>query len=242
MIHIAICDDENVSVSHMESILMNVCRARGIQAEIEVFYCGATLEQSVQAGARYDMIYLDIRMNHGDGITAAKNIRKIDENVLFIYVSGYGRYMMEVFELDVFAFLLKPIKEEVLSNIFLKANLKVCNKLFYFQFHYKNEDYKIPCKDILYFESRGRKINIYLQNGEVETFNGKLSEVETRLSEGKIPFIRIHQSLLVNYYLIKSKSKSEVTLWNGVKLPISENRQKDFGRKYNKLLREEIDV
>lgn len=242
MIQIAICDDENVVVNQIESTLMNVCKANGIQADIAVFYCGAALERSVLSGAKYDIIYMDIRMENGDGITAARSIRRIDENVLFIYVSGYGRYMMELFQLDVFAFILKPVREEILSDLFLKANQKICNKLFYFQYHYKNEDYKIPCKDILYFESTGRKIRIYLRNGEVESFNGKLSEVETKLSAGKIPFIRIHQSFLVNYYLIKAKSRTEVTLWNGTKLPVSENRQKDFSRQYHKLLGEEIDV
>ena len=242
MIHIAICDDENVIVNQIESNILNVCNLRGIPADIDVFYCGATLEKSVLQGTKYDIIYLDIQMENGDGISAAKNIREIDENVLLIYVSGYGKYMMELFQLDVFAFIAKPIQEKILFDTFLKAYRKVCNKLFYFSFRYKNEDYKIPCKDILYFESRGRRISTYLQNGEVEGFNGKLSEVETKLSTGKIPFVRIHQSFLVNYYLIKSKSKTEVTLFNGTRLPISEDRQKDFSRQYSELLGGEIDV
>ena len=181
-------------------------------------------------------------MENGDGITAAKNIRKFDENVMLIYVSGYGKYMMELFQLDVFAFIAKPIDISVLSKTFLKAYQKVCNKMFYFSFRYKNEDYKIPCKDILYFESRGRRISTYLQNGAVEGFNGKLSEVQTLLSNGKIPFVRIHQSFLVNYYLIRSKSKTEVALINGTRLPISEDRQKDFIRQYSELLGGEISV
>jgi len=48
-------------------------------------------------------------MENGDGITTAKNIRKTDENVLLIYVSGYDKYIMELFRLDVFAFIKKPI-------------------------------------------------------------------------------------------------------------------------------------
>lgn len=242
MIHIAICDDENIIVNQIENILLSVCNLKGIPADIAVFYCGATLERSVLLGYKYDIIYLDIQMENGDGITTAKNIRRSDENVLLIYVSGYGKYMMELFQLDVYAFIAKPIDRKIFSETFLKAYQKICNKMFYFSFRYKNEDYKIPCKDILYFESRGRRVNTYLQNGEVEGFNGKLSEVETILSSGKIPFVRIHQSFLVNYYLIKAKSKTEVTLLNGTRLPISEERQKDFSRQYSELLGGEINV
>ena len=114
--------------------------------------------------------------------------------------------------------------------------------MFYFTFRYKNEEYKIPCKDILYFESSGRKVNIYHRNGEIDVFNGKLSDVELKLLDGKIPFMRIHQSYLVNYYLIKSRSKSEVSLVNGTKLPISEDRQKNFSYQYSRLIGGEIDV
>lgn len=241
MIHIAICDDENVIVNQIESIVLNVCNLRGIPVDFNVFYCGGSLEKSVFLGFKYDIIFLDIQMGNGDGVTAAKNIRKLDENVLFIYVSGYGKYMIELFQLDVFAFIAKPIERKILSEFFLKAYRKVCNNMYYFSFRYKNEDYKIPCKDILYFESRGRRISTYLQKGEVKSFNGKLSEVEKKLSVGKTPFVRIHQSFLVNYYLIKSKSKTEVTLLNGTRLPISADRQKSFNRQYSKLLGGEID-
>lgn len=242
MIKLAICDDENVIVNQIENMVWNICKIEGIPVDIDVFYSGKLLEKEILFGTKYDLIFLDIQMKNGDGITAAKNIRKMDENVLFIYVSGYDKYMMELFQLDVFAFIKKPIHEEIFTKTFLKANHKICNKMFYFTFRYKNEEYKVPCKDILYFESRGRKVSIHHRNGEIDVFNSKLSEVETKLSNGKIPFMRIHQSYLVNYYLIKSRSKAVVTLVNGTKLPISEDRQKRFGYQYSRLLGGEIDV
>ena len=69
-----------------------------------------------------------------------------------------------------------------------------------------------------------------------------MSDVEKNLERGKIPFLRIHQSYLVNYFGIRSKTKSEVTLINGVGLPISEERQKKFSIDYGKMLKGEINV
>ncbi|ANU44446.1 DNA-binding response regulator [Enterocloster clostridioformis] len=242
MLKIAICDDENIIVNQIEEMIESICNIEGIPVDLDAFYCGKTLENEVMLGTKYDLIFLDIQMKDGNGIAAAKNIRKVDENALIIYVSSYDKYMMELFQLDVFAFIKKPIKKEVFTKIFFEANRKICNKMFYFTFRYKNEEYKILCKDILYFESSGRKVNIHHRDGEISVFNGKLSEVEERLYSGKIPFMRIHQSYLVNYYLIKSRSKSEVTLSNGQKLPISEERQKKFNIQYSKLLGGEVDV
>lgn len=68
--------------------------------------------------------------------------------------------MMELFRLDVFAFIKKPIIPESFSETFLEANQKICSKNFFFPFKYRNQECKIPCKDILYYESRGRQITI----------------------------------------------------------------------------------
>ncbi len=105
---------------------------------------------------------------------------------------------------------------------------------------YKNIEYKIPCIDILYFESKGRKVILYGKSGSIGLFNGKLSDVEIQVTNGKIPYLRIHQSFLVNYHHIKSRSRTEVTLTTGTKLPISEDRQKTFGEQYNKIIGDEV--
>lgn len=162
MIKIAICDDEKVITSQIDNIINGICVREGIPFDTDVFFSGNGLEKEIMSGTKYDIIYLDIQMVNGDGITTAQNIRKMDENALLIYVSGYDKYMMELFRLDVFAFIKKPINSDKFMKIFLDANQKICNQRIYFPFHYKSEEYKIPCIDILYFESSGRKIHIYI--------------------------------------------------------------------------------
>lgn len=240
MLNIAVCDDENAMINDIENMLLDVCKKQNIRADIDVFCSGETLGKEVMMGTKYDMIFLDIEMEKVNGIESAKAIRKMDQNVIFIYVSAHDRYALELFCLDVFAFIKKPIDKEEFRKTFLGAYQRVCNKVFYFTFNYKNEEYKIPCKDILYFESRGRKINIYHLNGRVDEFYGKLSEVETKIAKGKIPFLRIHQSYLVNFLLIRARTKVEVILVNGEKLIISEDRQKKFAKEYSDLLGGEI--
>lgn len=241
MVNIAICDDENIIVSQIEEMILKACK-RDILVDIDAYYCGQALEKAILKGSKYDLIYLDIQMENGDGITTARNIRKMDDTVLLVYVSGHDKYMMELFRLDVFAFIKKPIEETLFMEIFLEANEKICSNNFYYVYHYKNTENKILCKDILYFESKGRQIRIYCKNGNVEVFNGKLNEVQEKVSHGKIAFLRIHQSYLVNYHLIKSRTKIEVRLINDIILPISEERQKEFSKKYGKLLGGEICV
>lgn len=242
MIKVAICDDDYLIAHKIENIIWTTCNREKIKVDTEVYYNGITLAQEVCTGQKFDLIYLDIEMENGDGISAAKSIRRKDENAIIIFVSSYDKYMMELFRLDVFSFIKKPIDNDTFSKTFLEANQKICSKNFFFTFKYRNQEYKILCSEILYFESKGRQISIHEKSGEVCVFNGKLSDVEKNLERGKIPFLRIHQSYLVNYFGIRSKTKSEVTLINGVGLPISEDKQKKFSIDYGKMLKGEINV
>lgn len=242
MLKIAICDDENVIINEIEGLLSDISKQHNIRMDIDAFYSGQELEKEVLRGTRYDLIYMDIEMENGNGIASAGNIRKVGENAMLIYVSAYDKYVLELFRLDVFAFLKKPIDKELFIKTFLEVHEKICNKVFFFTYSSNGREYRIPCKDILYFESNGRKVNVYCLDGSVEEFYGKLSDVEGKLSKGKIPFLRIHQSYLVNFLLIRTRSRSGVTLANGKTLAISAATQKKFARRYSDLLGGEIDA
>lgn len=237
MIKIAFCNNDFKLVSQLEEVILDTCKQNNIPAETDVFYSGAALEQEVIQGTGYDLIYLDIQ--NEDGITTVANIRKIDTNVLIIFISGYDSNLMSLFRLDVFALIKKPIIKEEFATLFLEANEKICSKDFYFIYSYRSKEYRIPCSKIVYFESCARQIRVHMQDSNTEIFNGKLNDVEERLKIGKIPFLRIHQSYLINYKLIKARSKSLVTMIDETTLPISEDRQKVFDWRYTKLLREE---
>lgn len=242
MINIGICDDEVKVAAQMENLILKISETEKIPVNVDVFYSGNTLEKEILRGTSYDLLYLDIHMQNGDGITAAQNIRKMDENVLFVFVSGYDKYALELFRLDVFEFVKKPFQDKAFEDPFLKATKKIGEKRYYFTFRYRGNEYKVPCIDIMYLESSARKILVHMKNGDIHSFNGKLSDIEEQLSTGKIPFLRIHQSYLVNYHQIKSRNKKEIRMTDDTILSISEDRQKIFSLEYGKLLGGELDV
>lgn len=236
MIKVAICDNEAAAANQIEILILNICKEKGIPVDTDVFYNSAFLRREIRSGTRYDLLYLGCRAENEKGIAAVRSIREMDENLLIIYMSACDKCAIKLFRFDIFAFIRKPVKRSLFDEIFLEANQKICDNHFYFIFHFKYKEYKLPCKEIAYFESIGKKIRINMRNGKEEIFVGKLSEVESRLADGKIPFLRIHQSYLVNYYLIKSRTKTEVTLVNELKLPISDGRKKNFASTYHLLL------
>ena len=55
-----------------------------MKIDTDVFYSGNDLVREISSGKKFDLIYMDIQMENGDGITAAKNIRKKDEDAMII--------------------------------------------------------------------------------------------------------------------------------------------------------------
>lgn len=230
MIRIAICDDDLCFTGRLETLIGNELASSGIKAPTEVFFDGDTLLKNIAQGNQYDLIFLDIEMQKVNGIDAARQVRGIDKTVLLVYISGYDQYLKELFEVEPFRFLSKPLDEEIFCRYIWEAIERIGEAQSCYQFSFNKEIKKVPLKDILYFESKNRVISIHLKNGLSEQFYEKLNVVEEELCQSGQLFLRIHQSFLVNYYYIQKMNFSCVLLSaaNGKKisLSISEDRQK----------------
>ncbi|NCB93194.1 MAG: response regulator [Clostridia bacterium] len=115
-----------------------------------------------------------------DGITVAKRIRQKDEVVQFIYVSSYDTYCKEILEVEPFRFLDKPIDTDKFEEIFMKVCERITdvNRCFVCQFGGAN--YRIPYKDIMYFQSEKREIHVYTKEAKVRYY-GKMNEVQAQV-------------------------------------------------------------
>ena len=218
MLKIAICDDDLGFTGSLETMVLEESRSIGIRVDTNVFSDGKTLLKSIQSGERYGLIFIDIEMEQVDGI---------------IYISGYDKYLKELFEVEPFRFLSKPLDKEKFRRYFKEACQRIGETEIFFQFTYNREIRKVPLKDIVYFESRNRVVHIFLRNGSTAYFYGKLSVVEKELADSRRYFLRIHQSFLVNYDYIAKMNFFNITIsMNGkeIELKISEDRQKEVRR------------
>lgn len=80
--------------------------------------------------------------------------------------------------------------------------------------------YRIPLREVLYFEARNKKLYLYTQNAEIE-FYDTLERLQTRLPK---EFLRCHKSFVVNTAAIEeiALAQNRITLCGGrIELPIS---------------------
>lgn len=231
MLSIAICDDDIQLTGNLERLVEKIAKQNFVDIDIEVFWDGKSLADAVIAGDRFDIIYLDIEMSGENGISAAKRIRKHDKNAFIIYVTSHENHMKESFEVRPFQFLIKPVSEDQMEVCFKAVYEDINSSDFYFRYSYQRMKHKVPVRDIIYFESKKRKVFIVTEEETFELY-GKLNEIESSLKSCKVSFLRVHQSFLVNYKHVKGQSYDLVVMDNGKEIPISEDRRKMISAQY----------
>lgn len=237
LLKIAICDDNIPFTSEIEHLLLLISQKYGIHIDINIFFDGSTLYNKIQAGLIFDLIYLDIEMKKLDGIKTAHLIRNLQLPTLLIYMSAYETYFKQLFEVEPFRFLSKPIDKRLFDQYFRAAYKKLNKQKLFFTFSFNQVSNKVPISDIIFIESKGRYIILHTTTYQYR-FIEKLNNIESFFSSNNLNFLRIHQSYIINPYYIRSISLSEVTLHNNYTLSISSKYQESVRKKYLLMIEE----
>lgn len=237
MLKIAIVDDENNICAFVEKSLLKLSKKYGISTDIDVLYSGEALIQLME-DSFYDVVFLDIKMEKLSGIDVSRQIRNTmgNEATQIIYISGNTEYAIEVFDFDPFHFLPKPLDEEKIEKAFVKLIRKLNLKAEAFTYKVGHDIFKVPIKDILYFESHKREVTIYY-NKKTEKFYGTLENIYLQLS--KFDFLFIHKSYLINPIHIRRCTYESVEMSNHIVLPISQSKRKEIREKQLELVNNE---
>lgn len=224
-VKIAICDDEQHICSQLEELLIETLKEKSVDYEIDVFYSGTVFCKQLK-NKEYDLIFLDIELPQNSGIDVGKYIRETlgNEEVQIAYISAKERYAMKLFDFRPINFLVKPLDRAKVDKVLKKYFTITKQNDIMFEYKKRAEYYRIPMSEIMYLESKGRKVRIHSKKGEDE-FYGSLEKIySNKLKNHK--FLFIHKSIIVNYHYIKRISYEEVTMLNDVVLPISQSHRK----------------
>lgn len=222
-----ICDDEINTCAELEDFILQYAKDRSIHIHVDVFYSGDALINYLNSENKPNILFLDIELPGTNGIDIGHFIRNKleDEQMFIIYISSREQYALQLFKNRPFDFMVKPFgKHEVftvLDNIY-----KVIQKdSLFFTFQNQKSLYRISYKEILYFQSNGKKINIITFDG-IKSFYGSLRNV-------KLPdfFLEIHKSYRINYNYVREYSYEQVTMLNGQILNISKINRTTVRRK-----------
>lgn len=224
MIKIALCDDEKQILSTLQKMLEAQYEGRlSVITGNNPWDMLNEWEQSPDRAA--DILITDIQFqkeaDKKNGIDFAKKMQEKFPRIQIIFISGYLEYVTEIFDVYPVCFLLKPVEKERLYKAVdrcIKSIEETEEKSIYLEEKGKVE--KLYINEIVYVESKGRKLIIHMK-GQDKIIHMKIGTLEEKLP---FQFLRSHQSYLVNMDYISGFAREELTLADGIKLPISRMR------------------
>ena len=220
---IAIVEDSPEELHTLVSCITQYSKENEIPIEITTFSDG--LQFVDRYTTNFDIIYFDVEMPLMDGMTAAKKIRKIDENVLIVFVTNYVQWAIEGYSVNARDFLLKPMTYFKFKEHFNKIATKIARKEQQALTLKVNNGYrKINIDDIYYIENEGHYLNFYLLNNKLKILE-TMKKMDERLA--KYSFYRCHNGYMVNLKHVTGIEKNIVKLGK-FEVPVSRPRKKEF--------------
>lgn len=198
MLKALIIDDESAARSELRYLLEKT-------QKIRVLGEAATAEEALELlkSINYDVVFLDIQMPQMTGTELARKLNSLDKKPFLVFVTAYGEYAVEAFELRADDYLVKPVSKKRLSKTVkrlqnsrrktaAKLKEKPLDKIFV---DLKDKKIPISIKDIYYFEAFDDYARLYT-NQDDYLINSSLKSLQEKLLERN--FVRVHRKYLVN--------------------------------------------
>ena len=117
----AVCDDRAEDSGLISRLCAQWARQAGAELELEVFPSAEAFLFRYAEKKDFDVLLLDVEMTGMDGVELARTVRRDDESVQIVFVTGYDRYIALGYEVSALHYLVKPVKEEKFFEVLTRA-------------------------------------------------------------------------------------------------------------------------
>lgn len=204
-------------------------------SEIKDVTCLAVCENAIIAREKIlelqpDFIILDIEMPGLSGLQLAKSLKQLP---FVIFITSHSNFAVDAFELDAIDYLVKPAAIERLMRSIDKIKVlhdikknSTSNEAFQlkendsFFIKEKNALTRIYYNEVLYVESLGDFVTIFLENGDKKVVLVSMKNLEQQLTNTS--FIRISRTFMVNSQKVTSIENEMVFINQKIQLPIGQ--------------------
>lgn len=222
---IAICDDNYADVQYISTLVSSWINSAKLAAQIHTFSSAEEFLFNYEDEKDYDILLLDIEMKEIDGVTLAKNIRKENDTIQIVFITGYSDYISEGYDVSALHYLMKPINHSKLFEVLDRAVDKLRKNERLLTLELPNEILRIPFHEIRYLEVYKNYVTIH--GKQDYTLKRTLSEFEKELDDR---FFRVSRSYIINLLYIEKVTRNHVYLSDNSVIPLSRGMYEPLNR------------
>lgn len=239
MIRIAVVDDAREICVQLEKFLFQIADKYNQVIEVEPFYSGESICNSLKSHNSYDIIFLDIELDKISGIDVGKYIRYTmnDEFQSIVYISANAQYSLQLHQLYPLDFLIKEIQISSVERVFRRF-LKLQRRWSdVFEYKYGHDFRSVKVKDIRYLKVENRMITIYLSGSDntsyfentlcKDQYYGTLQDAYDNQLK-RHDFLYLHKAYLVNAAYVATFEYNRVILMDETIIPIGSSKRKEI--------------
>ncbi|MBQ8496542.1 MAG: response regulator transcription factor [Clostridia bacterium] len=215
-LNIAICDDEQNHICALAELVRKWEMCHSHQVKIQEFSSAEAFLFEYSENHDFDILLLDIEMDGMNGVELARTLRKENDNLQIVFVTGYDDYIADGYDVAALHYLMKPLKEEKLMSVLDRAVRLISDREKNILLNVGGIVLKLPLDKIMYIEAQQNYIVIYTEKDEYRV-KRTLSSIEKELDNG---FFRTGRSYIVGLRYVASISKTEIKLDNGTVIPL----------------------
>ena len=168
------------------------------------------------------IVFMDILMAGINGVETAAQLRRLDPELLIIFLTTSKEYAFEAFPLHPFDYIIKPCTKKNVSKVLAEAmrlldanDPKITLRVPY-------ADYTLPVRDIASAVSQNHSVEVSLVNGKNLRCSMTFHEVEQELSRHS-DFLLCNRGIIVNMSQISAMKDGTFIMRNGAVYPIRRN-------------------
>ena len=211
---IAICDDRQEDREYVRQLTARWAQQRGNQVEMTEF-CSAEQFLFSCPQPDFDLLLLDIEMGEMDGVSLAKQVRRTNELMQIVFITGYSDYITEGYEVAALHYLMKPVKEEKLFVVLDRAVERLHKNTKVLTLETSEEMVRVPLYQVSALEVQRNYVTVHARQDY--TVKKSLSELMEQLDER---FFRVGRSAVVNLNDISRVTRSDIYLTDGRSIPL----------------------
>lgn len=211
---IAICDDKQEDREYVRQLTARWAQQRENQVEMNEF-CSAEQFLFSCPQPDFDLLLLDIEMGEMDGVSLAKQVRRTNELMQIVFITGYSDYITEGYEVAALHYLMKPVKEEKLFAVLDRAVERLHKNTKVLTLETAEEMVRVPLYQVSALEVQRNYVTVHARQDY--TVKKSLSELMEQLDER---FFRVGRSAVVNLNDISRVTRSDIYLTDGRSIPL----------------------
>jgi len=211
----AVCDDRPEDSRLVARLASRWARQAGAEAEIESFPSAEAFLFRYEEKKDFDVLLLDIEMTGMDGVELARTVRRDNEAVQIVFITGYSDYIAEGYEVSALHYLMKPVNEEKFHQVLTRAVSRLARNEPFLTLELPGETVRVPLPEIRYLDVQQNYVTVHA--GRDYTLKRPLAEFEAALDRR---FFRAGRSCIVNLTCIRRVTRTEAELTTGERIPL----------------------